>query len=167
MFAAWIEAIRTRTPFHAEYRDVKPDGSVVWVRDHSLPVHGDDGEPLFWQGVLDITAERETEALLHRTEARNQDLVERLPVIVYLDAYDAAKESRYVSPNVGDVLGHQAAEFVSDTSLWARLLHPDDAERASAAWERGWSTGTGWSIEYRSSCIPTATTSSSATRPAW
>ena len=148
--ATWAESIRMRQPFHAEYRDVRPDGSVVWVRDQSLPVRDDEGDPLFWQGILlDITAEREAATTVRRHEARYQDLVEHLPVIVYMDAYGAAESSRYVSPNVVDVLGHPAEAFVTDTYLWRVLVHPDDVERADAAWNRGWATGTGWSVEYR------------------
>ncbi len=148
--ATWAESIRTREPFHAEYRDVKPDGSVVWVRDQSLLVRDDEGHPLFWQGVLlDITAEREAATVLRRHEARYRDLVEHLPVIVYIDAYGRAEASRYVSPNVIDVLGHPAEAFVEDSYSWHHLLHPDDVERVSAAWSQGWTTGTGWSVEYR------------------
>jgi PAS domain S-box-containing protein len=148
--AMWAESIRTREPFHAEYRDVRPDGSVVWVRDQSLLVRDDGGHPLFWQGVLlDITAEREAATRLRRHEARYRDLVEHLPVIVYMDAYGSAEASRYVSPNVVDVLGHPAESFVEDTGLWRELVHPDDVERAATAWNQGWTTGTGWSVEYR------------------
>ena len=66
-----------------------------------------------------------------------------------MDAYGAAESSRYVSPNVVDVLGHPAEAFVTDTYLWRVLVHPDDVERADAAWNRGWAIGTGWSVEYR------------------
>jgi PAS domain S-box-containing protein len=147
---AWSDSLRTRDAFHAEYRILKPDSTVVWVRDQALLVRDGSGRVLFWQGVLlDITAEREVETMLLRSEARYQELVEHLPVIVYLDAYGPAEPSRYVSPNVLDVLGHPAEEFVADTTLWETLVHPDDLERASEAWDRGWSTGSGWSIEYR------------------
>ena len=146
----WAESIRTRRPFHAEYRDIRPDGTVVWVRDHSILVLSDEGETLFWQGVLlDITAEREAEVMLDRSEARYRDLIEHLPVIVYMDAYGASEGSRYVSPNVIDVLGRSAEEFVSDTTLWFRMMHPDDRLLAHAAWSQGWANGSGWTVEYR------------------
>ncbi len=146
----WTESIRTRQPFHAEYRDLRPDGTAVWVRDHSILVLSDDGEALFWQGVLlDITAEREAEVMLDRSEARYRDLIEHLPVIVYMDAYGASEDSRYVSPNVIDVLGRSAEEFVSDTTLWFRMMHPDDRLLAHAAWSQGWANGSGWTVEYR------------------
>ena len=146
----WAESIRTRQPFHAEYRDLRPDGTDVWVRDHSILVLSDEGQPLFWQGVLlDITAEREAEVMLDRSEARYRDLIEHLPVIVYMDAYGASEGSRYVSPNVIDVLGRSAEEFVSDTTLWFRMLHPEDRLLAHAAWSQGWASGSGWTVEYR------------------
>ena len=146
----WSESIRTRKPFHAEYRDLKPDGTVVWVRDHSILVLGDEGEALFWQGVLlDITAEHEAEVMLDRSQARYRELIEHLPVIVYMDAYGASVDSRYVSPNVLDVLGHPAEAFIADTTLWLRSLHPDDRVLALDAWSHGWSSGTGWTVEYR------------------
>jgi adenylate cyclase len=147
---AWAESIGTRAPFHAEYRALKPDGAIVWIRDEALVVRDEAGRALFWQGVLlDITAEREIEAMLLRSEARYQELIEHLPVIVYMDAYDDATSSRYVSPNVLEVLGYPAEAFIADTLLWAQLVHPDDLDRARTAWEHGWSTATGWSVEYR------------------
>jgi len=146
----WAESIRTRKPFHAEYRDLKPDGTTVWVRDHAILVLSDEGEALFWQGVLfDITAEHEAEVMLDRSEARYRELIEHLPVIVYIDAYGASVDSRYVSPNVIDVLGRPAEAFVADTTLWFRSVHPDDRVLAHGAWSHGWSTDTGWTVEYR------------------
>ncbi|MGH2539830.1 MAG: PAS domain-containing protein, partial [Actinomycetota bacterium] len=147
---AWADAVRTRTPFHAEYRNVRPEGSIVWVRDHSILIDDEEGRPLFWQGVLlDITAEREAATAFDRSEARYRDLVEQLPVIVYIDAYGAAESSRYVSPRVADVLGYPPEAFVNDSWLWDRILHPDDHERVNAAWAEGWSHGAGWSVAYR------------------
>lgn len=148
--ATWAECVASRQPFRAEYRDIKPDGSVVWVRDQSMVVEGSDGEGTFWQGVLlDITAEREATVMLDRSEARHRELIEHLPVIVYVDAYGSSQGSRYVSPNVIDVLGHAAEEYVADTTLWFRTLHPEDRIAAHAAWSHGWEHRTGWKVEYR------------------
>lgn len=147
---AWATSVRTGKPFHAEYRNLKPDGTVVWVRDQSVLVHDDDGQPISWQGVLlDITAERDATTRLRRSEARYRDLIEHLPVVVYVDAYGVSAGSRYVSPNVVDVLGFPAQAFITDTTMWFRMLHPDDRVRAHAAWSAGWASGEGWTVEYR------------------
>ncbi len=57
-------------------------------------------------------------------------LVERVPVIVYTAELGENGRWRYVSPQVEEILGYRAEEFVSDPGLWARLLHPDDRRRA-------------------------------------
>src|ERR1700742_4345643 len=57
-------------------------------------------------------------------------MVERLPVIVYASELGEHGRWRYVSPQVEEILGYSAEQFLSDPGLWARLLHPDDRERA-------------------------------------
>jgi diguanylate cyclase (GGDEF)-like protein/PAS domain S-box-containing protein len=59
-------------------------------------------------------------------------LVERLPVIVYTAELGEHGCWRYVSPQVEEILGYTPEEFVRDPGLWARLLHPDDRDRALA-----------------------------------
>jgi PAS domain S-box-containing protein len=57
---------RTGEPFSIEYRMIATDGRVVWIRDEATLVRGDDGEPVYWQGVFtDIT---ERKALEERLE---------------------------------------------------------------------------------------------------
>ena len=59
-------------------------------------------------------------------------MVERLPVIVYASELGEQGRWRYVSPQVEEILGYSAEQFLADPGLWARLLHPDDRERALA-----------------------------------
>jgi diguanylate cyclase (GGDEF)-like protein/PAS domain S-box-containing protein len=60
-------------------------------------------------------------------------LVERLPVVVYTAEPGEHGRWRYVSPQVEKIFGYAPEEFLADPGLWARLLHPDDRERALAA----------------------------------
>jgi diguanylate cyclase (GGDEF)-like protein/PAS domain S-box-containing protein len=53
-------------------------------------------------------------------------------VIVYSSEIGEHGRWHYVSPQVEEILGYTAEEFRSDAGLWARLLHPDDRERALA-----------------------------------
>src|SRR5882757_5086507 len=59
-------------------------------------------------------------------------MVERLPVIVYASELGEQGRWRYVSPQVVELLGYSAEEFLADPGLWARLLHPEDREQALA-----------------------------------
>jgi PAS domain S-box-containing protein len=82
--AEWVAAECERTnqmkePFSAEYRMRTRDGEVRWVRDEAVLVHGGDGRPLFWQGILtDITATRLTAARLAEALDREQDTAQQL-----------------------------------------------------------------------------------------
>ena len=77
--------------------------------------------------------DHEVNEFLDQITAGGQDyrrLVERLPVIVYTSEMGEHGEWRYVSPQVEEILGYTAEEFKADPGLWARLLHPEDRERA-------------------------------------
>src|SRR5689334_6196987 len=57
-------------------------------------------------------------------------LVERLPAIVYAAELGENGRWRYVSPQIEKILGYTPEEWLADAELWAKLLHPDDRERA-------------------------------------
>src|ERR1700750_2932784 len=80
--------------------------------------------------------EHEVKRFLDELAAGGHDfrrLVERLPVIVYTAELGEHGRWRYVSPQVEEILGYRPEEFVRDPGLWARLLHPEDRQRALAA----------------------------------
>src|ERR1700744_1073024 len=56
-------------------------------------------------------------------------LLERVPAILY--TADAGGDGRwhYVSPQIETILGFTPEEWCADPGLWARRLHPDDADR--------------------------------------
>ena len=57
-----------REPFRIEYRIRHRDGHYIWIKEDASIIEGENGSPLFWQGVLlDITEQKKTEeALKHR-----------------------------------------------------------------------------------------------------
>jgi len=57
-------------------------------------------------------------------------LVERLPAIVYASELGENGRWRYVSPQIEEILGYTPEEWLADSELWARQLHPEDRERA-------------------------------------
>ncbi len=85
---AWVLAADARSkstgePFGAEYRLLAKDGRVVWVRDEAALMRGENGEPLYWQGVLvDVTDRKEVEEALRRSEERYRAVVEEQTELV-------------------------------------------------------------------------------------
>jgi two-component system sensor histidine kinase UhpB len=55
----------TGSPFLEEYRIVRRDGRVIWVKEDTNLIRDKEGNPLYWQGILlDITKDKESEAAL-------------------------------------------------------------------------------------------------------
>src|SRR6476646_7360372 len=77
--------------------------------------------------------ERKVTELIDQIKSGGEDyqrLVERLPAIVYSSELGEQGRWRYVSPQIEEILGYSPDEWLEDPGLWARLLHPEDRERA-------------------------------------
>jgi PAS domain S-box-containing protein len=148
--AEWRAAVDGGRRFESEYRIVRPDGSVRWVRDGCVLVRDEQGRPLFWQGVMsDITRSKRAEEALRESESRYRALVENLPAVVYVVAHDDDRRTLYVSPQVERALGYSREEWLDQPDIWMELLHPDDREKTLAAHDLHNETGEPWSREYR------------------
>jgi len=65
--AAGERATKQGERFREEYRFIRRDGQVVWVKEDKNLIHDKDGSPLHWLGILiDITKDKENEAALQR-----------------------------------------------------------------------------------------------------
>ncbi|MFN8413636.1 MAG: GAF domain-containing protein [Anaerolineales bacterium] len=59
----------TGDPFRIEYRLRHKDGHYVWIKEDASIILGDDGKPMFWQGVLlDISEQKKAEEDLQRRD---------------------------------------------------------------------------------------------------
>ncbi len=143
----------TGEPMLCEYRLLTKDGRTVWVRDESVVVPGPDGEAPLLQGVmLDITERKRAEEQLREAEARYRTLVEQIPAITYIDSYEGIPghyRTTYVSPQIEEMLGYSADDFISEPGLWPTLIHPDDRDRVLAVDTNHYATGKRLSQEYR------------------
>ncbi len=141
-------------PFDEEYRMRHADGHWVWVHDTSSPVYDTDGSLRFFQGFLtDVTTRHEAEEGMRRAEERFQVLVEQMPAIVYTEDVEPgtsrAAAMAYVSPQAEAILGYPAGAWLDDVDFWSKVVHPEDATRAQAAFEHVNATGDPLSLDYR------------------
>jgi PAS domain S-box-containing protein len=131
-------------PYEGEYRLLRSDGDIVWVRDRAVTVRDAHGRPLHWQGFLVDVTERK------QAEARFRTLAEQLPLITYIDTpYSSDEAAAYVSPQVEDILGYSLEEWDSSPTFFVDHLHPEDRERVRTAQRAARETGTPLEIEYR------------------
>jgi PAS domain S-box-containing protein len=148
------ESTRTGKPFKAEYRVIRPDGSIAWVRAEAALVRDAEGRPSYWQGVmLDITQAKETELQLREAEARHRALVEHIPAVTYIDATDPDNPMHtrlvYVSPQVESMFGYPVDEWLGELDGWKNAIHPQDRERIVSDDLRANATGQTFREEYR------------------
>jgi PAS domain S-box-containing protein len=86
----------------------------------------------------------------HReAESRYQLLVERLPMIVYMNMVEARASTTYVSPQIQSILGYSPEEWVADPDFWQTRLHPEDRDAVMKEIEQSNLTQQPSNIEYR------------------
>ena len=113
--------------FQMEKRFFRKDGSVLWGHLTSSLLRDDDGRPEYAIGMLeDITEQKVLAERLGAVQERYRLLVERVPAVVYIAEPGASGGWHYVSPQIEDMLGFTAEEWMNDPDLWLRQVHPDD-----------------------------------------
>ncbi len=78
-----------------------------------------------------------------------EQLVEHLPLVVYVDEASDNAPNLYTSRQVEVLLGYPAEQWMSDPDLFVTALHPDDRERVLELVRETNANGTGYSSEYR------------------
>ncbi|HEX6678743.1 MAG TPA: EAL domain-containing protein [Actinomycetes bacterium] len=135
--------------FEAEFRTVLADQRVRW--------HACRGDVLRdWArrptrvvaAVWDVTEHREASERLLRAERRYRTLVEQLPLASYVEHLDQ-ESATYISPQIADLVGYTAEEWVADSNFFATVLHPDDRERVLAGFTSMHESGAAFECEYR------------------
>jgi diguanylate cyclase (GGDEF)-like protein/PAS domain S-box-containing protein len=130
-----------------ELEAVRADGSRLPVE---LAITRLDREPPLFVGYLrDITDRRSSAHAVEEAERRYRTLVERLPVVTYSAELGPAGSWTYVSPQIEDMTGYTAEEWMADPELWFRRLHPSDRDEVVRAEARVAREGGRLDVEYR------------------
>jgi PAS domain S-box-containing protein len=95
-----------------------------------------------------VRAERE----LSRVEQRQAAIIQSLPMVLYLEPYDAhPRLPNYISGNLEAITGFSHEEITKQPDIWSDRVHPDDRIRVLASIDARRKTGR-LSIEYRWQC---------------
>ncbi|MDQ2651646.1 MAG: PAS domain S-box protein, partial [Chloroflexota bacterium] len=118
--AEFMRSQAAQTPFTADYRYIRKDGEILWVRDHCDAIRDTSGTAIAWLGTLfDITDRIEAEAM----QARLAAIVEAAADGIL----SVARDGTILSWNRGAELlyGYTADEAIGQD---VGMLRPPEAE---------------------------------------
>ncbi len=120
-----------RGDFDQEYRIVRPDGSIRWIRERGFPVRNDSGEIYRIAGIAeDITDRKRAEEERDRFFNLSLDIL----AVAGADGY-----FKRVNPAGTLILGYTTAEFLSIPII--DFIHADDRARTSHEFQHKLITG--------------------------
>ncbi|MCU0535463.1 MAG: PAS domain S-box protein [Hydrococcus sp. Prado102] len=137
---AVAQAITTQTDYQAEYRIVRPDGTIRWLLGKGRGLYDEAGNPQRMLGiVLDISDLKQAEAALQTSEARLMSFFEANIIgILYGDIYGRIKEA---NDEFLRIIGYTRDDLNAGRLRWDEITpeeyFPLDSERVAEARARG------------------------------
>ncbi len=140
------EALKAGRENEYEYRIIAADGSVVWLHDRGRFVQNEDGQRLYWQGVmLDITARKQAEEAIRNSERNYRFLSEGIIYHVWTALPDGKLD--YVNQRTIKYFGCAMDDIIGDG--WRNFVHPDDLPNCLKNWNHSVATGDFYRVEFR------------------
>ena len=116
---------RTGDDFEEEYRILRPDQSICWVRVRAFPVRDVMGKVNRFVGIAeDITKRKEAEEALKKSEEQFRLTFEMAPIGMAISTLKG--KFRRVNHALCNALGYSQAELLELS--FAEISHPDDWE---------------------------------------
>ena len=119
-----------------EYRMIRPDGTIRWLRSKSFPVRDINGKVYRTVGLsTDITEEKNLRGHLINSQAQLTQAIKSIDGGLWeinLSRYEEEKklpDHIYISPELKALLGFEDHEFPNTIQAWNSRMYPDDLKR--------------------------------------
>jgi len=111
---------------HWEFRKLRKDGSMLWVREAARAVRGSDGKPMVFIVCEDITERKQAEESLKESEKKFRELFEESKDVVFI----SSPKGSYIDINRAGVelFGYSSKEELLKIDI-ARELYVNSEER--------------------------------------
>jgi PAS domain S-box-containing protein len=118
-------------PWTADFRIVRQDGAIRWLRSKLYPIKDETGEIYRICTIAeDISDCKSLELALEASESKlNQIINSPIAAIVRIQVFKNQDwRLDYVSAGSAAIFGYTAEEFIADQSIWMAHIHPEDLE---------------------------------------
>ena len=125
-------------------------GEKRWFSISKVPFtrKEDKNERLILCIKQDVTKQKRAELMVRSSEERLQLALEGADLGLW--DWNLKTGAAHYSERYYTMLGYEVGEVAGDSTLWQKLVHPDDLERVREEFEDCLShSGSNWSIEYR------------------
>ncbi len=130
-----------------DHRLRSPSNQVVWHQYQVRRLFQKKDDPQEFQVVIqDISQRKQSEQALRASEEKYRSLIDNIPDVVW--TANSNRELIYVSGNAGKVLGYGPEELIGG-QLWLNRIHPEDTARVEQAYQKLFSEGEKFDVEYR------------------
>ena len=111
-----IRAVRERDTYATEYRIVRPDGSIRWLRGRGRAFYSDTGEPRNVTGTtIDVTERREAEAALRVSEEKFARAFQASPDCITISEIGSGRMILEVNDRFEEMTGYARTEALGRT----------------------------------------------------
>lgn len=148
LLGLWPRTLASGQAIDCEYRVVRGDGTVRWVRNKAEVVLDAEGRPVRALGVVsDITARQEARQMAAMGQERYQALVRAIAVVVWSASPDGGNRA---GADWTRLTGQPAEEMIGYG--WLDVIHPDDRARTREAWNTAVAHQSLYDTDYRIRC---------------
>ncbi len=116
-------AVKNDIEFEVEYRFINKDGRLRYFSEKGRPVNGEDGKPLYIEGVIfDITYRKNAVEELKESQLKFRNIVEGTKALLF----STTERGRftYLNEAACDTLGVKFQDLIG--KFYLRFVHPDN-----------------------------------------
>ena len=99
--------------------------------------------------VQDVSRRKDFERRLRQAESSYRSLVEQLPAVIYTQKADDSGRVLYMSPQVKQLTGFDASNWLTERNFWYKVIHTDDLAMVKAAIVNANRRSEAYRLEYR------------------